>query len=109
MRISDWSSDVCSPDLFVLPSGGLVIGLAAGVICFFAATTIKNALGYDDSLDVWGVHGVGGIVGAILTGVFATSAVTGAEAPVGLIDGNPGQVATQLYGDRKSTRLNSSH
>ncbi len=83
---------------FVLPSGGLVIGLAAGVICFFAATTIKNALGYDDSLDVWGVHGVGGIVGAILTGVFATSAVTGAEAPVGLIDGNAGQVVTQIYG-----------
>src|SRR3546814_17780763 len=85
MRISDWSSDVCSPDLFVLPSGGLVIGLAAGVICFFAATTIKNALGYDDSLDVWGVHGVGGIVGARLTGVFAPSAVTGAEAPCGQI------------------------
>jgi Amt family ammonium transporter len=83
---------------FVLPSGALVIGLVAGVVCFVAATAIKNALGYDDSLDVWGVHGVGGIVGAILTGVFATNAVTGAEGPVGLIDGNAGQVATQLYG-----------
>ncbi len=83
---------------FVLPSGALVIGLAAGLLCFLAATTLKNALGYDDSLDVWGVHGVGGIVGAILTGVFATSAVTGAEGPVGLIDGNAGQVMTQFYG-----------
>jgi Amt family ammonium transporter len=83
---------------FVLPSGALIIGLVAGVLCFFASTAIKNALGYDDSLDVWGVHGVGGIVGAILTGVFATNAVTGAEGPVGLIDGNAGQVVTQVYG-----------
>ncbi|GIK97920.1 MAG: ammonium transporter [Alphaproteobacteria bacterium] len=83
---------------FVLPSGALVIGLLAGVLCFAAATVVKNALGYDDALDVWGVHGVGGIVGAILTGVFATRAVTGGEAPLGLIDGHAGQVATQLYG-----------
>ena len=83
---------------FVLPSGALVIGIAAGVLCFVAATTVKNAIGYDDSLDVWGVHGVGGIVGAILTSVFATNAVTGGEAPVGLIDGNPGQVVTQIAG-----------
>lgn len=83
---------------FVLPSGALVIGLLAGVLCFAAATVVKNALGYDDALDVWGVHGVGGIVGAILTGVFATRAVTGGEAPLGLVDGHVGQVATQLYG-----------
>ncbi len=83
---------------FVLPSGALVIGLLAGVLCFAAATVVKNALGYDDALDVWGVHGVGGIVGAILTGVFATRAVTGGEAPLGLVDGHAGQVATQLYG-----------
>ena len=83
---------------FVLPSGALVIGLIAGVLCFVAATAVKNALGYDDALDVWGVHGVGGIAGAILTGVFATRAVTGGEAPLGLIDGHAGQVATQLYG-----------
>ncbi|MCW5731572.1 MAG: ammonium transporter [Alphaproteobacteria bacterium] len=83
---------------FVLPGGALVIGVVAGVVCFFASTSIKNALGYDDSLDVWGVHGVGGIVGAVLTGVFATMAVTGGEDPVGLIDGNAGQVMTQIIG-----------
>ena len=83
---------------FVLPSGGLIIGIAAGVICFFASTTVKNALGYDDSLDAFGVHAIGGIVGAVLTGVFATMVVTGAKDPVGLIDGNPGQVVTQLVG-----------
>jgi ammonium transporter, Amt family len=83
---------------FVLPGGALIIGLAAGVLCFFGSTTLKNALGYDDSLDAFGVHGIGGIVGAILTGVFATAAVTGSTDPVGLIDGNSGQVMTQIYG-----------
>ena len=83
---------------FVLPGGALAIGIAAGVLCFVSATALKNALGYDDSLDVFGVHGIGGIVGALLTGVFATAAVTGASDPVGLIDGNAGQVLTQLYG-----------
>jgi Amt family ammonium transporter len=83
---------------FVLPGGALVIGIAAGVLCFVASTWMKNALGYDDSLDVFGVHGVGGIIGAILTGVFATMAVTGATDPVGLIDGNAGQVFTQIKG-----------
>ncbi len=82
----------------VAPMGALIIGIVAGIVCFVASTTIKNALGYDDSLDVWGVHGVGGIVGAILTGVFATKAITGAEEAVGLIDGNAGQVLTQIYG-----------
>jgi len=83
---------------FVLPGGALVIGIISGVVCFIAATSIKNALGYDDSLDAFGVHGVGGIVGAILTGVFATMAVTGATDPVGLVDGNAGQVMTQIIG-----------
>ncbi|MFM9843316.1 MAG: ammonium transporter [Dongiaceae bacterium] len=83
---------------FVLPGGALVIGIAAGIICFFASTAVKNALGYDDSLDAFGVHGVGGIVGAILTGVFATMAVTGAADPVGMLDGNGGQVFTQIKG-----------
>jgi Amt family ammonium transporter len=83
---------------FVLPSGALIIGIIAGVICFFAATTLKNALGYDDSLDAFGVHAIGGIIGAILTGVFATMAVNGATDPVGWIDGNPGQVITQIKG-----------
>jgi Amt family ammonium transporter len=56
---------------FVLPGPAIIIGVAAGVGCFFAATTMKNFLGYDDSLDCWGVHGIGGIIGALLTGVFA--------------------------------------
>ncbi len=83
---------------FVLPGGALVIGIAAGVICFFASTAVKNALGYDDSLDAFGVHGVGGVIGAILTGVFATMTVTGAADPVGMLDGNGGQVFTQIKG-----------
>jgi Amt family ammonium transporter len=83
---------------FVLPGGALVIGIAAGAVCFFASTTVKNALGYDDSLDAFGVHGIGGIVGAVLTGVFATSVVTGAKDPTGLVDGNAGQIVTQLIG-----------
>jgi Amt family ammonium transporter len=83
---------------FVDPMGALIIGLAAGVICFFASTTVKNIFGYDDALDVFGVHCVGGIAGAILTGVFATKAIKGGDAPVGLIDGNAGQVLIQVEG-----------
>ncbi|MEK1908037.1 MAG: ammonium transporter [Pseudomonas sp.] len=59
------------------PMGALIIGLAAGVICFFCATSLKRKLGYDDSLDAFGVHGIGGIVGALLTGVFAAPALGG--------------------------------
>ncbi|MDT3722391.1 ammonium transporter [Pseudomonas oryzihabitans] len=59
------------------PMGALIIGLAAGVLCFFSATTLKRKLGYDDSLDAFGVHGIGGIVGALLTGVFAAPALGG--------------------------------
>ncbi|MBE7375789.1 ammonium transporter [Pseudomonas lopnurensis] len=59
------------------PMGGLVIGLASGVVCFFCATSLKRKLGYDDSLDVFGVHGVGGIVGALLTGAFAAPVLGG--------------------------------
>jgi len=83
---------------FVDPMGSLIIGLVAGVICFVAATTVKNALGYDDSLDAFGVHGVGGIIGAILTGVFAKASIAGKDAPLGLLDGNASQVVTQIYG-----------
>ena len=82
---------------FVLPSGALVIGLVAGIVCYWGATWLKNALGYDDSLDVFGVHGIGGIVGALLTGVFAVGAV-GGDAARGLIDGNPAQVWIQIQG-----------
>ncbi|MGE5151202.1 MAG: ammonium transporter [Rhodospirillaceae bacterium] len=82
---------------FVNPVGGLVIGIVAGVICFWGATGLKHAMGYDDSLDAFGVHGIGGFAGAMLTGVFAVEAV-GGEGKKGLIDGNAGQVLTQLWG-----------
>jgi Amt family ammonium transporter len=82
---------------FVDPRGALIIGIAAGVICYWGTTGLKHALGYDDSLDAFGVHGVGGIVGAFLTGVLAVAWV-GGEGKSGLIDGNPNQVITQLYG-----------
>jgi Amt family ammonium transporter len=80
---------------FVLPGGALLIGIAAGIACFWSATWLKNAVGYDDSLDVFGVHGIGGIVGALLTGVFAVEAVGGVP---GLLEGNSGQIVTQLWG-----------
>jgi Amt family ammonium transporter len=83
---------------FVDAVGALWIGLAAGVFCYFGATTLKRMLGYDDSLDAFGVHAVGGTVGAILTGVFAKAAIGGAETKAGLLDGRPEQVMTQLYG-----------
>ncbi len=67
---------------FVLPGGSLIIGLVAGVVCFWAATSLKHMLGYDDSLDAFGVHGVGGIIGALLTGVFA-------YGPLSATDANP--------------------
>jgi Amt family ammonium transporter len=82
---------------FVDPKGSLIIGIAAGVLCYWGATGLKNALGYDDSLDAFGVHGIGGATGAMLTGVLAVSAV-GGDGHSGLIDGNPHQVLVQLYG-----------
>ena len=80
---------------FVAPMGALLMGFAAGFVCFFASTVIKRALGYDDSLDVFGIHGVGGILGAILTGVFAVEAIGGKP---GLLEGNAAQVWIQIYG-----------
>jgi Amt family ammonium transporter len=80
---------------FVSPSGALAMGLISGVGCFLGATWLKNKLKYDDALDCFGVHGVGGIIGAILTGVFAVEAIGGTP---GLLEGNPGQVWTQIYG-----------
>jgi Amt family ammonium transporter len=82
---------------FVDPRGALIIGIAAGVVCYWATTGLKHAMGYDDSLDAFGVHGVGGAVGALLTGVLAVAWVGGAGKS-GLIDGNPHQVLVQLYG-----------
>jgi Amt family ammonium transporter len=86
---------------FVMPGGSLVIGIVAGIVCFWASTSLKKALGYDDSLDVFGVHCVGGIVGALLTGVFAVGALSSSAAlPDGLqgvLEGNPGQFLIQVY------------
>src|SRR5213082_944003 len=73
---------------FVMPTPAVLIGIAAGVICFFAATSLKKALGYDDSLDAFGVHCIGGIVGALLTGVFNVKEISGADA----------SLLTQTYG-----------
>jgi Amt family ammonium transporter len=80
---------------FVLPWHGIVIGIAAGAICYWACTKLKQKLGYDDSLDVFGVHGVGGATGTILAGVFATAAI---GETAGLVEGNGRQVLNQLYG-----------
>lgn len=66
---------------FVEPLPALAIGIVAGLVCFWSVTILKRKLGYDDALDGWGVHGVGGIVGALLTGVFATARVTGTDLP----------------------------
>jgi Amt family ammonium transporter len=85
---------------YVVPWAALVIGVIAGVVCYWASVVLKNRLGYDDSLDVFGVHGVGGIIGTILVGVFATRFINDVNKgqPVGLVDGNGGQILTQLYG-----------
>jgi Amt family ammonium transporter len=80
---------------FVDPKGALILGLIAGLVCFWAATSLKRMLGYDDSLDCFGIHGVGGIVGALLTGVFALKGIGGTS---GLIEGNAGQVWIQAKG-----------
>jgi Amt family ammonium transporter len=69
---------------FVGPIGALVIGATAGVLCFLASTTLKRKMGYDDSLDVFGVHGIGGIVGALLTGVFVSANLGGAGLSEGM-------------------------
>ena len=78
---------------FVDPQGALLIGVIAGVVCYWSATSLKHALGYDDALDAFGIHGVGGIVGAILTGVFAVEAVGGRT---GALEGDVGQLVIQI-------------
>jgi len=90
---------------FVKPFPALAIGLMAGVFCYFMVTRVKRWFGYDDALDAFGVHGAGGTLGAILTGVFATSAVNdglknaaGHVLPLGLVDGKASQVLNQLEG-----------
>ena len=79
---------------FVNISGAIVIGIAAGVVPFYMVAKVKHKFGYDDTLDAFGIHGVGGTIGAILTGVFADPAIN--EAGKGLLYGNPAQLLTQL-------------
>jgi Amt family ammonium transporter len=88
---------------FVSPMSSLVIGAVAGVFCYFMVVKVKNRFGYDDSLDAFGVHGAGGTIGALLTGVFATSAINpiyhdakGNVLPSGVIEGNWSQLLNQL-------------
>lgn len=85
---------------FVKPFPAIIIGVAAGVVCFLMVTKIKQKFGYDDSLDAFGVHGIGGTLGALLTGVFATKEVNDVwnGKPMGWVDGNPGQVLNQAVG-----------
>ncbi len=97
---------------FVKPFPALLIGFVAGVVCYSMVAVVKQKLGYDDSLDAFGVHGIGGTLGAILTGVFATSAVNdalknaaGTPLPLGAVDGNVGQILNQLGGVAISVAL----
>jgi ammonium transporter, Amt family len=83
---------------FVLPGASIIIGVAAGVICFWAATSLKHMLGYDDSLDVFGVHCVGGICGALLTGVFAYGPLSATDASPDGTSGSLGQLLIQCEG-----------
>lgn len=90
---------------FVTPGSALIMGFLGGVVCYFMVVKVKHKLGYDDSLDAFGVHGAGGTLGAILTGVFATNSVnnalkdaSGNPAALGLMDGNGGQIVNQLIG-----------
>jgi Amt family ammonium transporter len=83
---------------FVKPMPALLIGLIAGVVCYLMVSVVKNKFGYDDALDAFGVHGIGGTVGAILTGVFATREINDLRMgkPMGWVDGDAGQVVNQL-------------
>jgi Amt family ammonium transporter len=78
---------------FIGPVGGFCIGIASGVLCFLASTSLKRKLGYDDSLDVFGVHGVGGFVGTVLAGVFCAGAFGGNLGDINIVS----QVGTQLF------------
>jgi len=90
---------------FVKPMPALLIGFIAGIFCYYMVAVVKHKLGYDDSLDAFGVHGAGGTLGAIMTGVFATNTVNSAlkdaagnPAALGLVDGNGGQILNQAIG-----------
>jgi Amt family ammonium transporter len=90
-------ADYSCGDVFVRATGVCrnFIGVIAGLVCFWACTWLKHRFNYDDSLDVFGVHGIGGMTGIMLAGVFATASIGGTS---GLIEGNPQQLLIQLYG-----------
>src|SRR5579871_1362793 len=81
---------------FVNAQGALIIGISAGVVCYFSSVHMKKVFGYDDALDAFGVHGVGGALGAMLTGAFASNAIN-MTSKGWLIDGNAGQMLIQFY------------
>jgi ammonium transporter, Amt family len=81
---------------YVAPSSAVIIGVLAGIVCFYSATSLKHAFGYDDSLDAFGVHGVGGILGALLTGVFVSKEISGVEGS--LLTQFKGVAVTVVYG-----------
>ncbi len=87
---------------FVTPMEGILIGVIAGIVCFWACTWLKLKCGYDDSLDVFGVHGIGGMTGTLLAGVFAVGALSASPSLPGgvhgLLEGNPHQLVAQIYG-----------
>ena len=85
---------------YVEPWAAMLIGLAAGAVCYWSSVVLKNRLGYDDSLDVFGVHGISGILGPLMVGVFATRAINDVDhgRPVGLVDGHAAQILIQLFG-----------
>ena len=85
---------------FVTPGAALIMGFAGGIVCYFMVVKVKAMFGYDDSLDAFGVHGAGGTLGALLTGVFASRAVNGAiaEGKGGMLEGNTGQLLNQAIG-----------
>ncbi len=80
---------------YVAPWHGIIIGIIAGFVCYWACTYLKHRFNYDDSLDVFGVHGIGGLIGTLLAGVFAVQAIGGTS---GLLEGNPQQLLIQFYG-----------
>jgi Amt family ammonium transporter len=97
---------------FVKPFPAMLIGFCAGIVCYLMVTKVKQRFGYDDALDAFGVHGAGGTLGAILTGVFATNVVNdalkdpaGRPMPLGLVDGNAGQVFNQVIGSAMAWAL----
>jgi ammonium transporter, Amt family len=80
---------------YVAPWHGIIIGIVAGLVCFWACTSLKHRFNYDDSLDVFGIHGIGGLLGTLLVGVFASASISG---NAGLLEGNSRLLLSQLYG-----------